>query len=79
MSTLLKTIENSGKKSTPLTIIRFYGGTKRGQMLQLTQGFAGSILTPTHDEPGFIQLTESDVNETISILNAWLDGEYDNI
>lgn len=75
MSTLLKTIQKSGRDDVELTIDQFAG--PNGLMLQLTQGFGGSIamapLPLGEDEPGYIQLTKSDASQVVETLKGWLD------
>ena len=56
------TIKNTGIKGVDLNINTFHAGGKKGPMVQVTQGFAGSpALSPAEDEPGFIQLTTRDM------------------
>ena len=76
MSTKLETIKDSGRGKVDLDITRFWGGKE--SMLQLTQGFGGSIIEKV-DEPGFIQLTQQDGKQLIPILSKWIKGGYDDI
>jgi len=71
MSTELKTIENTGVKGVDLTITRFWGGNKRGGMVQLTQGLGGLFIGRV-DDPGFIQLTVKDAYHVIVELTNWV-------
>ena len=69
MSRELTVIKKTGKKDTDLQVTQFYGGDKKGIMIQLTQGFG--LLFGDNDEPGFIQLTRQDVKKLIKTLRKW--------
>ena len=66
------TIKNTGKKGVDLDLTAFYGGDKKGVMLQITQGFGTQI---DNDEPGFIQLTKRDASYLINELSKWVEKE----
>ena len=75
MSTDLKTIKNTGKDKVDLTITAF--GSKRGPMIQLTQGFGGAcaLTSLDTDEVGHIQLTIADAYQVIRELSIWIKDE----
>jgi hypothetical protein len=54
MSTEIAIIPRTGTDDVPLQITQFCGPSKKGIMLQLTQGTGGM------DCPGYIQLTRHD-------------------
>lgn len=68
MSKTLKTIRDTGRNKTDMTISEFYGGEKNGSMMQVTQGFGRDI-----DEPGFIQLTKKDAEKLIETISKWIN------
>ncbi|MBU0977369.1 MAG: hypothetical protein KKD18_03055 [Nanoarchaeota archaeon] len=72
MSTKIGTIKNTGKKDVDLDLTVFYGGDKKGTMIQLTQGFRTQS---DNDEPGFIQITKKDACCLISELAKWIKKE----
>ena len=63
-------ILNTGRGDREITVTKHWGGQEKGQMVQITQGFAGLISLP--EEPGFIQLTTRDAYILIAILTNWL-------
>lgn len=64
MSTRIKTIVKIGKEDADLSIIKYWGGNEKGQMLQLNQGFVG-----------YIQLTARDVRLLVAELTVWLQSQ----
>lgn len=63
-------ILNTGRDDREMTVVEYWGGQEKGQMVQITQGFAGLLSLP--EEPGFIQLTARDTYRIIAILVNWL-------
>ena len=72
MSTHITTINGSGAKGkNDLDFTQFWGGSASGIMIQLTQGFG--CISGFEGEPGYIQLTVRDVEETIKVLCSWVN------
>ena len=66
MSTELHPIKASGERNG-ISVTQFKGD---GMCVQLTQGVSFNA----HD-PGFIQLTKAQAEETVKRLQEWLDGK----
>jgi hypothetical protein len=49
------------ESTIPITVSTFFGGTKRGKMIQLTA------------DTGYIQLTAANAEELILVLTKWLE------
>lgn len=70
MSKSIGRIKLTGRtRDKEIKITEFQGPESVGSMLQLTQGDAINQRDP--DEPGFIQLSASDVECLIHFLNRW--------
>ncbi len=69
MSKDLGTIANTGIKNVDLDFTEFYGGDKKGTMIQLTQGLGG--ISGAEGEPGYIHLTKRDAKLTAFKLLKW--------
>ena len=68
MSKELESMYNTGKYDEKLSFTEFWGGDKKGKMLQLTQ-----LIFDTHAGPEhmFIQLTLSDAVQLSDRLMQW--------
>jgi len=66
MSTELCVIPRTGTQDVPLYVTQFCGPVKKGIMLQLTQG------EREMDCPGFIQLTQHDVERLLPYLASFV-------
>ena len=71
MTTEISIMFGTGRNDNNLSLTQFYGGSKKGLMLQLTQGFGCSGFCKDPDEPGFIQLTKRDALILSGELEKW--------